>query len=312
MSFFVIIQPILIIGILILIGFFISRNYTFNGDTRKLFITLIINAGMPAIILSSIFKVEINESMFRKIILVLIISIIINVIGITIGLICAYFLHSHNRVESAILSGLGNTGFIGIPLCAVLFGPEGALFAAIFDAGVDITIWTVGVTLLNSKERFSFKSLKGMINIPFAAIIVGLSLAYIGYKPPFAIGETIDYLAAFVIPLAMFYIGGLLGTMKRSEIQRTQQIIWLPLVIKLLIVPFIAVFIVTLFSITGVLAQIILIQSMMPSITLASILFSRYRRDEGYGAIVTITSTVLSLPLIPIMYYLMMSLFAIT
>lgn len=311
MSFFVIIQPILIISFLILIGFFISKTYTFNEDTRKLFITLIVNTGMPAIILSSIFKVEIDDAMFRKILLVLVISIAINLIGIFLGLMVASLLHDRNRIESAILSGLGNAGFIGIPLCAVLFGPEGALFAAIFDAGVDLTIWTVGVTLLNSDERFSFKSLKEIVNIPFVAIIVGLVAAYIGYRPPFAINETIDYLAAFVVPLAMFYIGGLLSTMRRTEVQRTQEIIWLPLVVKLIVLPFIAVFIIKLFSVTGVLAHIILIQAMMPSITVASIIFAKYRRDSEYGAIVTITSTVLSLPLIPIMYFVITAIFTI-
>lgn len=312
MGFFVIVQPILMIGCLILIGFLVSKTYTFNEETRTLFITLIINTGMPAIILSSIFKVEIDQSMFRNILLILVIAIIISIIGIIIGLLCANLFHNENKLESAILSGLGNTGFIGIPLCAVLFGPEGALYAAIFDAGIDITIWTVGVALLNSEERFSLKSLKEMINIPFITIIVGLFLAYVGYKPPFVIGETIDYLAAFVIPLAMFFIGGLIGTMNKSEITRTRHIIWLPLVIKLLILPFVGLMIVHLFSVKGFLAHLILIQSMMPSITLASILFSKYKRDARYGAIVTITSTILSLPLIPIMYFIITRLFNMT
>lgn len=309
MSFLVIVQPILIISFLILIGFFVSKTYSFNKDARQLFVTLIINTGIPAIILSSVLQVEIDEAMFRNILLVLVISIIINIIGIFTGLFFARLFQDYNRAESAILAGLGNTGFIGIPLCAVLFGPEGALFAAIFDAGVDLTIWTVGVTLLNSEGKFSFKSLKEMINIPFAAVIVGLFLAYIGYKPPFAIHETIDYLAAFVIPLAMFYIGGLLGTMKKTEVIRTQEIIWLPIIIKLLVLPFVAVLIIKLFSMTGVLAQIILIQSMMPSITVASIVFAKYHADEEYGAIVTIISTVLSLPLIPVMYFVITGLF---
>src|SRR5699024_4545303 len=151
--------------------------------------------------------------------------------GILIGLISSYYLHDRNRVETAILSGLGNTGFIGIQLCAVLFGPEGALFASIFDSSVDLVAWSFVVTLLNSKDKFSFKSLKEIINVPFIAIILGLFLASIGYKPPFFIGETIDYLAAFVIPLAMFYIGGLIGSMKKGEIDRTRRLMWLPITI---------------------------------------------------------------------------------
>ncbi|MFK9094303.1 AEC family transporter [Bacillus salipaludis] len=70
-----------------------------------------------------------------------------------------FYRHSTKKREIALLSGLRNTGFIGIPLCAALIGPEGALFAAIFDAGVDITIWTVGVLIIQQNRRFTFQSL---------------------------------------------------------------------------------------------------------------------------------------------------------
>lgn len=47
----------------------VSRTYPLNEDTRSMLISLIVNVGMPCIILSSIFKVEIDEAMFRTILL---------------------------------------------------------------------------------------------------------------------------------------------------------------------------------------------------------------------------------------------------
>ncbi|MGG3449228.1 hypothetical protein ABER98_04845 [Domibacillus aminovorans] len=50
--------------------------------------------------------------------------------------------------------------------------------------------------------------------------------------------------------------------------------------------------------------QTVLIQSMMPTLTLASILFAKYSADENVGAITTVLSTLLALLTIPFMIYL--------
>ena len=56
--------------------------------------------------------------------------------------------------KMAILAGIGNTGFIGIPLCAQIFGPTGGLLAAIFDAGLDVVVFTLVIMFLQQGEKF--------------------------------------------------------------------------------------------------------------------------------------------------------------
>ncbi|MFD1706655.1 AEC family transporter [Siminovitchia sediminis] len=179
MELSIVVQSILIITVMIIIGAVLARTSPLNHETRNLFISIIVNIAMPCIILSSIFQVDMDGEMFKKIILVFVLSILINIVGIGLGWVfAAVFQKSNRRREIAILSGLGNTGFIGIPLCAALLGPEGALYAAIFDAGVDVTIWTVGVILLQKNRKFALHTLKSMVNIPTAAILAGLLVAY--------------------------------------------------------------------------------------------------------------------------------------
>ncbi|WP_206677961.1 hypothetical protein, partial [Salmonella enterica] len=79
--------------------------------------------------------------------------------------------------------------------------------AAIFDAGVDFTIWTVGVYIIQDNKKFNWRTLKQMINIPLIAIVVGLLSAAFSIQPPKIIIDVADSLAAFAVPLAMFYIG---------------------------------------------------------------------------------------------------------
>lgn len=299
-------QTITLIGLFILIGALLARTYTFNDDTRTMFISIIVNAAIPAIILSSVFNVEMSPERLQLIAFVFVIAVVINLFGIGLGYLISYLFYrdADNKIELAIVSGLGNTGFIGIPLCAVLFGPEGALYAAIFDAGVDVTIWTFGVFLLQEKKQFRFSMLKEMLNIPMMAIIFGLSAAFFQVKPPALFIELFDYLAALAAPLAMFYIGTIIMNLQRSRISSAARQLWIPIVVKLFIVPLSVAFFMIFIQTDVTVIQVILIQSMMPTITLASILFAKFKADEEMGAMTTVVSTLISLMTIPLMIYI--------
>src|SRR5699024_9882724 len=207
MDITVVFQSIIFIFILIVIGAFSAKYYTFNSDIKNLYIVLITNIAMPSIILSSIFKVGIGIEILKKLLLIFLISIFINILGIGLGFIITLFFkrYSTKKVEIAILSALGNTGFIGIPLCAVLFGSEGALYAAGFDAGVDVIIWTLGVYLVQKNKQLNLNLLKGIVNIPLLAIVIGIIIAITNLKIPSIIVELTNSLASFAIPLSMFY-----------------------------------------------------------------------------------------------------------
>ncbi|MEK3936361.1 AEC family transporter [Sporosarcina sp. FSL W7-1349] len=307
MEIAVVFQSITVITVMIVIGALLTRTFPFNDDTRKMFISLIVNVAMPCIILSSIFNVEMEEDTFKMIALVFCLSIIINIMGIGIGWLFAtvFYRHSNKKNELALLSGLGNTGFIGIPLCAILLGPKGALFAAIFDAGVDLTIWTVGVIMLQKNRKFAFQTLKSMINIPIAAIVIGLVAAYFHVKPPSTIILVTDQLAALAAPLAMFYIGVLIMTVRRSKVREVGSKVMLPIFVKLILLPVFAAILMYFIRVEPLVIQTILIQSMMPTLTLASILFAKYSADEDMGALTTVLSTIFALTTIPLMIYLM-------
>lgn len=307
MEITVVVQSIILISMMILIGAGLSKTLRFNQDTRSVFISVIVNVAMPCIILSSIFKVEMNEERFKMLLIVFGLSVVINVLGIFIGwlLTTTIYRKSNYRTEFALLSGLGNTGFIGIPLCAVLLGPEGALYAAIFDAGVDFTIWTLGVFMLQKKKQFNFSTLKAMLNIPMVAIILGIILSYFQFRPPTIFVDLIDQLAALAAPMAMFYIGILLMTLERKKLGGVSKQIWLPISSKLIILPMMTGLLMLNFQLPSPLIETVLIQAMMPTITMASILFAKYNANESLGAMTTVVSTLMSILTLPIMIYLL-------
>lgn len=301
MEFQTLTQSILIMAIIIGIGSLIGYRQPLTAESRHLVITIIVNVAMPCIILDGIFQTPIDGNALTQIVSVFILSLLLNCLGIVIGWMGARTLPlaSKKRREIAILSALGNTGFIGLPLCATLFGPKGALLAAIFDAGVDVVLWTVGVMLLQDRGSFSVKGLKTIINIPIIAIVAGLGSALIGFAPPEPVKQLFGTLSKLASPLAMMYIGMLLPTFIRSKPQVSLPLLGLPIVMKLFVFPLLTALLLSVFTLDKDISSVVLIQVAMPSLTLASILFSRYKGDEEMGAMTTVFSTLLALLTIP-------------
>lgn len=127
------------------------------------------------------------------------------------------------------------------------------------------------------------------------------------YRPPFLLTDLFDRLAALAAPLAMFYIGimtiSLFKVRSTKGMTGTRSILWLPLLVKLALLPVFAVLIGKALSLDQVMLQTL--QAAMPTLTLSTILFAKYSADEEMGTITTILSTLVAFLTIPVMIYLM-------
>ncbi|WP_243014052.1 AEC family transporter [Brevibacillus borstelensis] len=301
MEISLLLQSILLMAVIIAIGSVIGYRQPLTGESRQLIITIIVNVAMPCIILDGVFQTPIDSQTMTQIVIIFGISVLLNCLGILLGWLGARTLplSEKKRREMAILSGLGNTGFIGLPLCAALFGPKGALLAAVFDAGVDVVMWTVAVMMLQEKGAFSLKGLKAMVNIPMIAIVLGLGAAMAGFMPPEPVKHLVGTLAKLASPLAMMYIGMLLPLLLRKKPHFSLPVLGMPLTFKLIVFPLSAALLLSVLHLDGEITRVAIIQVAMPTLTMASILFARYAADEEMGAMTTVFSTLLALVSIP-------------
>ncbi len=292
---------ILIMAVIIGMGALTATRIPLTDESRRLMIALIVNVAMPFIILDGIFRSPIDQALLSQIFVTFLVSVLVNCLGIALGWGGAKLIRlpSKKAREVAIVSGLGNTGFIGLPLCAALFGAKGALLAAVFDAGLDFTIWTVGVLLLQDRRDFSFSSLRALVNIPMTAIVGGLAIAWLGVQPPDAVKQLTGTLAHLASPLAMLYIGMLIPTLLRNKKAVSLPLLGVPITIKLLVFPLVTALLLCVVSLPADISRVVLVQAAMPTITMASILFARCAADEEMGAMTTVFSTLIALLTIP-------------
>ncbi|WP_139491441.1 AEC family transporter [Brevibacillus dissolubilis] len=306
MAFAPLLTSITIMAVIIGIGALTAKHHPLTAESRKLLVSIIVNVAMPCIILNGIFQSEIDAELLQQIMTIFLVAIALSAFGIFLGYLGAKLLRIPGKRanELAILSGLGNTGFIGLPLCAALFGHKGALLAAVYDAGLDVVIWTVAATMLQEKKAWTWKNAREILNIPMIAILVGMLIALINWHPPQAVVQLTSMLAALASPMAMLYIGMLIPPLLKNSRSTGQslRLLGMPLTLKLVVYPLVVAGILAVISLPlpKEITQVVLVQVAMPTIAMASILFARYAADEEMGAMTTVVSTLVGLLTIPV------------
>ncbi|AOH54584.1 hypothetical protein ABE28_009505 [Peribacillus muralis] len=133
-------------------------------------------------------------------------------------------------------------------------------------------------------KKFSLKSggQKQKKRPVFLRRILGLIFACARYNPPHIFVSLAKQLALLASPLAMFYIGMLIMSITKSQLLTAKRKIIIPTIIKLVSLPLVVFGIIKMMNLDRIISQTLLIQAMMPVLTIASILFSKYGANENW------------------------------
>jgi predicted permease len=294
--------------LIILIGVGTSLKYPLTNESKKIFVSLMFNVAVPSLILNGIFHSDYDTSLIYNLIYIFVLSIVICCLGIGTGWIIARVL-GYNSVKTrniAVLSGLGNTGFIGIPLCQELFGPTGGLFAATYDSAVTIVIFTLVIALLRNQYHFTVRDIKPLLNVPFLAILISIWIIFFNIQPPLIVMEMTAVLAGLAVPLGMLYIGMLLPSIvKKKDKILDYRNLCIILAIKLVIFPLIVIFILSFLPLPDLMKRVIIIQVAMPTFMLAPVVFAKYAvNDEAEATLTTVVSTIIGMSTVTLIVFI--------
>ncbi|MEW9502661.1 AEC family transporter [Jeotgalibacillus marinus] len=303
----IVLSTISVMGIMIAIGTFFAYRVDVTREVKYTLILIILNVAVPAVILNGVFSVEMTGQTLSLAAMVFGISLAYHLLALgMVGLFARIFrFKSTFAVKMMILGALGNTGFIGIPLAATIFGAEGGFLAAIFDAGLSVIVYTVVLYILQIEGKFQFRQLKAVINIPIMAILLGILVAVTGFEPPQMVIQLTSMLAGLAAPMAMLYVGMLLPPLFKKKRKVFFPEVWFPLSFRLLVIPLTVMVIFNVFSFDGWIANMIVLQTAMPTAMVIAVLFSRYTEEEDTAVVTIFSSTLLSLATIPLIAFLM-------
>jgi predicted permease len=212
-SYFTILSATLPVFLVMGIGFFFHRRGWLGEEIEVGVMKLGLNLLFPCFILS----IVPGNPPLRTV------SSSIWAIGIGFGLIVTGFLVSwgvaicgrirkgEGRRTFTVAAAVQNYGFVALPVVVALYpdnaGPAGLVF--VHGLGVEIAVWTIGMTILCGHAGF-----RSMINGPFIAVMTALLLNYTGLHRfiPEIVQTVMEMLGRCAIPMAVFMIGATIGS----------------------------------------------------------------------------------------------------
>ena len=166
-------------------------------------------------------------------------------------------------------ASVGNLGFLALPLLIVVVGEEVAApiaAALVVDLVLIIPLSIAIIESANSTgkgfvEAFAASCRGAILNPFFLAITTGVTISALGLELALPIERFISFLAGAAGPAALFSLGASLAG--RSIAGDAAAIAWLNL-LKLLVHPILAFFILTWFGVEGLFLQIGVVIAAMP------------------------------------------------
>jgi hypothetical protein len=273
---------------IVCIGIFLGKKNP-NFDTS--FITTYSgNFGTPALVIFALTAGGVTFDVFKEFFIYAI--ILLTAFGI-VGLIFL-ILMKKDFIRELPTFILPNTGNMGIPICLFAYGELGMGIAAAISSLVVLLHFTLNIFL--AKRAFDFKTI--FKSPAFYAIIITVLLLYIEQPIPQFVMNTVMLLAYGMIVMILMSLGVALTQMKvfsfkDAVITSTGRVI---------LGPIIGFGVIQLFSLSGVSAGVVLIQSSMPSAILCYLVASMYSPKEIVDNISStiVVSTIMSLITIPI------------
>lgn len=277
-----------------------------HEHTRTVLTSLVYYLLLPALVLSVLWKANIGASS----VFIALAALAGLVVGLILSIISCRMCKSKSFQAGAILlaATFPNATYLGLPVLEAAFGPWARGVAIQFDLfACTPFLFTVGILVAArygdaGVAKSSMISRLGHIPALWAAMVAVVMNVLNVPLPPILDGF-LSLLERGVVPLMLFSIGLSLHWSK-SQWQLMPTIIPV-IVLRFVIVPVVVLYFSTAIGMSGNLQNAVVIEAAMPSMVLGVVLCDRFKLDVGlYATAVTVT-TVLSIIVLPLWFYIL-------
>ena len=278
------------IVILITIGYiWKKKELPFDKDMIS---ALLMNLGTPALLIASINNKDLSVDNMLTILLY----------GTSFIIICTILTIIYLKLEGKEVRPFlqsfifPNTGGLGIPIVYVLLGQTAFVYAITFSTLINIYHFTIGLWLANS----SFNLKKALQTPVLYALVIALLFKGFDTAVPSVIENVCQMLGGIVIPLMLIAFGSSLVGIKIGE-----NIQAIRMGVARVIIGFIIAYSAFTFGeFEYLIIATLLIQYSMPIATTSYLFAFRFNGPDKEIAVMTASSTVAILCLLPLIIYL--------
>lgn len=283
-----------------IIGFAAAKRGYLDEHVKDKLTLLLLNVTLPCMILASAGSIDASQ-MGGQIGWTFALGIAQFFLLLASGALCNLVLRTPRgeRPLYLFMSVLTNTGFVGIPVIAALYGDRTVLLSSVFIMAMNLLIYSVGFALIAPRGTKTGQSpWKAMANPATVASLGAIGLLLAGVRLPAVIEGTLDMVGGITAPVAMLLVGVIVANMPLREVA-TEWRLYPFIVVRQLLVPAALFLALRPLVPDPVVLGLFVIMFAMPVGSMASMFAGQFGRDQALPAKGTVLSTMASFAIIP-------------
>lgn len=283
------------------VGMYCMKAHIIDQNTKKKLVDLILKITLPCMIFNS-FNKPLTPEILMQTAMILFVAVCISILSFLLGKVIYNRFPQDKKSILQYCTLVNNSGFLGMPMVASVYGNDGLFAASIFIIPNRIFMWTAGLSVFTTAD-FKTKCRNILLNPCIITVFLGLARRITGFPVPGFADTAIANIGAVTSPLSMMVIGTMLVGVPWNELF-DPSIFYLAF-IRLIALPLVALAILNLIHVEPMLAGVSLILTGMPAGSTSALLAAKYGSDEDYASRCIVTTTLLSLVTIPLLMLLL-------
>ncbi|WP_352401024.1 AEC family transporter [Anaerotignum sp.] len=305
---FTVLNKLMIIFFLILIGYGCRKKKIVDDSFMEGIAGFLTRIIIPCFVISSL-QIDYTPELFRDGATVFIVCVIMHIWGLIVGWLSFRFLKVPQRAKGIWIFScmFANIGFMGVPVISMIFGGSSVFYCAFASFAFNITAYTLGVMVLDKCTENSDSSkvnMKQLLKAPVnVATVVGILLFVMNVRLPEPMKDTVDMVGGMLSPLAMIYIGGILGKFDFKETV-TEKWAYAVSFFRLIFMPLSSYFILKPFIHDKLILGVIVVGLSTPIGAFCAILAAEFGADEELASKYIFVTTLLCIFTMPVFFML--------
>ncbi len=284
---------------LILTGWVCAKKGLFGKASTDALNRFVIYLALPALLFRSMARVPLNELAQPGFAMGYALGVFLTCIGY-VWISRKNKLESTDRIIHSLSAGYANAGFMGIPLCLIVFGEEGlvpSVIGTLMTVSVLFGVCVILIEVLRAKDGSLLpaiiKVFKAILRNPLLiGPVLGVLFSASGLHMPHSIDRYIELLGAAAVPCALVAIGLFLA---QNPVESHNPAVLQIVVLKLVFHPLITlVLCFWVFDMPRLWAYVAILTAALPVGTGPFMLAQMYQRDGAVSARTILLTTVCS------------------
>ena len=198
------------------VGFYYGRRKVFTEDSNARISRFVVNAAMPAMILSILNKIDPAEAEAHGTLVwkIFIFGFLMYAFVLALSFPLGALLDAPQGCKRVVRNGIifSNMGLIGFPIMNALLGPIAVFYSTPLVIHFNLFFYSVGIYFAEKdaglKTKFRWRS---FVNPGLIACMIGMAMFLTGWRLPEIVYKGVDFIGSIATPLSIVIIGASLG-----------------------------------------------------------------------------------------------------